>query len=237
MVGAVRGRKFGRWVSKIGVERATDRRVKRSGEAGLLPPAPSPLYPNVLRPPLHRPCIQMCFAPPHHRPCVQMCFAPRAIAPLSKCALLPRAIAALSKCASLPRTIAALSKCALLPRAIAPFIQVRFAQSRQAQTKICRSSSLTSRGYRSANHWSWAGIRGGSCAYQFLEWITFRRWACCLLTPTGPGEGPWNSWISRSPRTVGTSVRPRYYSRGQGERRRLSRWLPSHTRQRENRSP
>ncbi len=50
MVGAVRGRKFGRWVSKIGVERATDRRVKRSGEASLLPPpAPSPLYPNVLR--------------------------------------------------------------------------------------------------------------------------------------------------------------------------------------------
>ena len=48
MVGAVRGRKFGRWVSKIGVERATDRRVKRSGEAGLLPPAPSPLYPNAL---------------------------------------------------------------------------------------------------------------------------------------------------------------------------------------------
>lgn len=160
VVGAVRGRKFGRWVSKIGVERATDRRVKRSGEAGLLPP-------------------------PHHRPYIQMCFA----------------------------------------------------QSRQAQTKICRSSSLTSRGYRSANHWSWPGIRGGSCAYQFLEWITFRRWACCLLTPTGPGEGPWNSWISRSPRTVGTSVRPRYYSRGQGERRRLSRWLPSHTRQRENRSP
>ena len=198
MVGAVRGRKFGRWVSKIGVERATDRRVKRSGEAGLLPPAPSPLYPNALcspapsplypnalRSPAPSPLCPNVLRPPLHRSCIQMCFA----------------------------------------------------QSRQAQTKICRSSSLTSRGYRSAHHWSWPGIRGGSCSYQFLEWITFRRWACCLLTPTGPGEGPWNSWISRSPRTVGTSVRPRYYSRGQGERRRLSRWLPSHTRQRENRSP
>ena len=102
MVGAVRGRKFGRWVSKIGVERATDRRVKRSGEAGLLPPAPSPLYPNalcspapsplypnalrspapsplcpnVLRPPRHRPFVQMRFAPPRHRRFIQMRFAP-----------------------------------------------------------------------------------------------------------------------------------------------------------------
>ncbi len=237
MVGAVRGRKFGRWVSKIGVERATDRRVKRSGEAGLLPPAPSPLYPNalcspapsplypnalrspapsplcpnVLRPPRHRPFVQMRFAPPRHRRFIQMRFAP----PHHR-----------------------------------RFIQMRFAPPRHrplypsalrsveaGANEDLPSSSLTSRGYRSANHWSWAGIRGGSCAYQFLEWITFRRWACCLLTPTGPGEGPWNSWISRSPRTVGTSVRPRYYSRGQGERRRLSRWLPSHTRQRESRSP